>query len=187
MHGRGRGIIIACMGSQESAIDRVESPDQRCGESVEQPQRWVAASRELVKARIITALIVTPLPILAGVVLTVVFSRWWLFLSAPFVWALLHILLLSRRYVRSLAHCERENDILIREGVLSRTTTLIPYGRLQYVTLTEGPIDSRFGLAKVSIHTGTGGSTDIPGLPKDQARELRGRLADRSRGRDAGL
>ncbi|TGO03914.1 PH domain-containing protein [Serinibacter arcticus] len=148
---------------------------------------WVPASTRLVRARIVTALVVTPLPIAAGAVLATLVSPWWWFLAAPFALGLASTLLRSRRYVAALGHVERAEELVVREGLWSRTATVIPYGRLQYVTLTEGPIDTRFGLAKLEVHTAASGSTTVPGLPVADARALRSRLSRRTRGRDEGL
>ncbi|WP_284251618.1 PH domain-containing protein [Litorihabitans aurantiacus] len=129
----------------------------------------------------------TPLPIAAGAVLGLLVSSWWWLLAAPFALGLLSTLVRSRRYVASLGHAERAEDLVVREGLWSRSTTVVPYGRLQHVTLTEGPIDSRFGLARLEIHTAASGTTTVPGLPVADARALRARLARRTGGRDEGL
>lgn len=157
------------------------------GGTVSDADAWVAASPRLVRARIVTALVVTPLPIAAGVVLATLVSPWWWFLAAPFALGLASTLLRSRRRVAALGYAERAEELVVREGLWSRTATVIPYGRLQYVTLTEGPIDTRYGLARLEVHTAAGGSTTVPGLPVAEARALRARLSRRTRGRDEGL
>lgn len=148
---------------------------------------WQPASPRYVTTRIITALAITPLPIAAGVFLALRYSPWWWLLVVPFALGLVNTLVFSRRHVRALGHVAREEEILVREGRLNRTTTLIPYGRLQHVSISEGPIDKRYGLAKLSISTAASGSTDIPGLEVAAARELRALLVQRSRERDEGL
>ena len=149
--------------------------------------RWQPASPRYIRARIVTALLVTPLPIAVGTYLAARYSPWWWLLVVPFALGLLNTLIFSRRYVTALGHQEREDEILVREGRLSRSTTLVPYGRLQHVSIAEGPIDSRLGLAKLSISTAASGTTDIPGLEVDRARALRARLVEASRYRDEGL
>jgi len=150
-------------------------------------EAWVPASPRLVTARVVTALVVTPLPIAAGVVLATLVSPWWWFLAAPFALGLASTLLRSRRHVAALGYAERAEELVVREGLWSRTTTVVPYGRLQYVTLTEGPIDTRLGLARLEVHTAATGSTTVPGLPVAEARALRSRLSRRTHGRDEGL
>jgi membrane protein YdbS with pleckstrin-like domain len=64
----------------------------------------------------------------------------------------------------------------------------VPYGRMQFVDVTAGPLDRRFGLASVQLHTASA-ATDarIPGLVPDEAARLRDRLASQGEARAAGL
>ena len=56
----------------------------------------------------------------------------------------------------------------------------IPYGRVQSVKIDEGPVDRKYGLAKLSASTaGEGGPVLLPGLPRDEAERLRTLLAER--------
>jgi len=54
--------------------------------------------------------------------------------------------------------------------------------------VNAGPLDRRFGLASVQLHTASA-STDarIPGLDPEEAARLRDRLASRGEARAAGL
>ena len=58
-------------------------------------------------------------------------------------------LALSAVHRRWLAwgYAERDEDLLVRRGVLVRRTSVVPYGRMQYVDVTAGPLDRRLGLA----------------------------------------
>ena len=49
-------------------------------------------------------------------------------------------LLLWRRY-RAWGYAEREDDLLVRRGVMIRRLTVVPYGRMQFVDVTAGPVD----------------------------------------------
>ncbi|MCY7365697.1 MAG: PH domain-containing protein, partial [Frankiaceae bacterium] len=62
-------------------------------------------------------------------------------------------------------YLERDDDLLVRRGVLVRRTSVVPYGRMQYVDVTAGPLARRFGLATVTLHTAAA-ATDavVPGL-----------------------
>ncbi|MCW2613349.1 MAG: transrane protein distant y with ydbS, partial [Frankiales bacterium] len=75
-------------------------------------------------------------------------------------------------------YLEREDDLLVRRGVLVRRTSVVPYGRMQYVDVTAGPLDRRRGIATVVLHTAAA-ATDarVPGLLADEATRLRDRLA----------
>lgn len=95
--------------------------------------------------------------------------------------------LIGRR-VRSYGYAERENDLLVVSGILVRRLVIVPYGRMQMVDLTAGPIDRWLGIATVQLHTAAA-TTDaaIPGLPPDEAAALRDRLAARGEERSAGM
>lgn len=93
-----------------------------------------------------------------------------------------------QRRVAAWGYLERPDDLLVRRGVLVRRVSLVPYGRLQYVDVVAGPLDRRYGLATVTLHTAAA-STDavVPGLRADEAARLRDRLAALGEARQAGL
>lgn len=118
-------------------------------------------------------------------------------LLADPVWAALALLplallawgwvLLGRNW-RSWRYAERADDLLISRGVLWREETVVPYGRMQLVEVTSGPVERRFGLASVQLHTAAA-ATDatIPGLDPAEAERLRDRLTELGEARSAGL
>ena len=89
---------------------------------------------------------------------------------------------------RSWRYAERADDLLICRGVLWHRETVVPYGRMQLVEVTSGPVERRFGLAGVQLHTAAA-ATDarIPGLLLDEAERLRDRLTALGEARSAGL
>ncbi|AKJ11686.1 membrane protein [Streptomyces incarnatus] len=89
---------------------------------------------------------------------------------------------------RSWRYAERADDLLISRGVLWREETVVPYGRMQLVEVTSGPLERRFGLATVQLHTAAA-ATDatIPGLDPAEAERLRDRLTELGEARSAGL
>jgi membrane protein YdbS with pleckstrin-like domain len=95
--------------------------------------------------------------------------------------------LLGRNW-RSWRYAERADDLLISRGVLWRTVTVVPYGRMQLVEVTSGPLERHFGLASVQLHTAAA-ATDatIPGLDPAEAERLRDRLTELGEARSAGL
>ncbi|GAC1610069.1 MAG: hypothetical protein NVS3B26_14820 [Mycobacteriales bacterium] len=83
---------------------------------------------------------------------------------------------------------EREEDLLVRRGVLVRRTSVVPYGRMQYVDVSAGPLDRYLGLARVTLHTAAAATdASIPGLPVAEAIRLRDRLAALGEARQAGV
>ena len=95
--------------------------------------------------------------------------------------------LVGRRY-RSWGYAEREDDLLVRRGVLFARLSVVPYGRMQFIDVTAGPLERAFGLATVRLHTAAA-ATDarIPGLEREEAARLRDRLAELGEAQAAGL
>ncbi|MBB6077566.1 PH domain-containing protein [Streptomyces paradoxus] len=95
---------------------------------------------------------------------------------------------MTERNWRSWRYAERADDLLISRGVLWREETVVPYGRMQLVEVTSGPVERHFGLASVQLHTAAA-ATDatIPGLDPAEAERLRDRLTELGEARSAGL
>ena len=83
---------------------------------------------------------------------------------------------------------ERHDDLLVRRGVLVRRLVVVPYGRLQLVDVTQGPLQRALGLSAVQLHTAAAASDAyLPGLPEADAALLRDHLARRGEAHAAGL
>nr|CAA9295027.1 hypothetical protein AVDCRST_MAG63-4692 [uncultured Armatimonadetes bacterium] len=71
-----------------------------------------------------------------------------------------------------------ESVLLIRSGVWFQVVHLLPLSRLQHVDLQRGPLERRFGLASLVLHTA--GTRDaaltVPGLDAGEAVRLRDHL-----------
>lgn len=95
--------------------------------------------------------------------------------------------LIGRNY-RSWRYVERAEDLLISRGVLFRELVVVPYGRMQFVDVKAGPIERRFGIATVQLHTAAAASdARIRGVVPAEAARLRDRLAALGEARSAGL
>lgn len=89
---------------------------------------------------------------------------------------------------QSWGYAERGDDLLVTHGVLFKTLVVVPYGRMQFVDVTAGPLERKFGIAKVQLHTATPATdAEIPGLTPEEAERLRDRLAALGEARAAGL
>ncbi len=94
---------------------------------------------------------------------------------------------LSRR-LGAWGYAERDDDFLVRRGVMFQRLSVIPYGRMQYIDVTAGPIERSFGLATVRMYTAAAASdARIPGLPSEEAARLRDNLASLGESHAAGL
>jgi uncharacterized protein len=93
----------------------------------------------------------------------------------------------GRRY-GSWGYAEREDDLLVRRGVMFTRLSVVPYGRMQFIDVTAGPLERAFGLATVRLHTAAA-ATDarIPGLEREEAGRLRDSLAELGEAQAAGL
>jgi hypothetical protein len=96
--------------------------------------------------------------------------------------------LVERGRYRSWGYAEREDDLIVTRGLMFRHVSVVPYGRMQFIDVTAGPIDRAFGLATVQLHTAAA-ATDarIPGLLRADADALRDRLAMVGEARATGL
>lgn len=103
-------------------------------------------------------------------------------LLALFAWSVL------RGRYRSWGYLERADDLVVRRGLLFRQVTVVPYGRMQFIDVSAGPIDRIFGLATVQMHTAAAASdARIPGLMQQEADRLRDRLASLGEAQATGL
>ncbi len=145
-------------------------------------------SPKLAQVRLLVIGVILAIALIAGVILAVVIS--------PFIWigvALVvliaaYILWLVPRQVRNIGFAVTENEFLVRRGALIRRLSVVPYGRIQFAEVHEGPLDRQFGIASVQLHTASAGTdAQIDGLTAVQANELRAQLAARSTGQLSGL
>ncbi len=96
-------------------------------------------------------------------------------------------MVLRGRY-RSWGYLERDDDLVVRHGLLFRQVSVVPYGRMQFIDVSAGPIDRAFGLATVQLHTAAAASdARIPGLAQADADSLRDRLASLGEAQATGL
>jgi membrane protein YdbS with pleckstrin-like domain len=151
---------------------------------------WRRPSRALLTVRRVEVALLLSLPCLVAAVAVAVAAGPVPGLAVAAVGLVASGLALSAVQRRWLAwgYAERDDDLLVRRGVLVRRTSVVPYGRMQYVDVTAGPLDRRLGLARVTLHTAAAASdASIPGLPAAEATRLRDRLAALGEARAAGL
>jgi uncharacterized protein len=93
-----------------------------------------------------------------------------------------------QRRVAAWGYLERDDDLLVRRGVFVSRLSVVPYGRMQFVDVTAGPVERSFGLATVRMHTAAAASdARLPGLASADAARLRDLLAALGEARAAGL
>lgn len=90
--------------------------------------------------------------------------------------------------VKKLGWKETADELLLSRGKVFHTYTVVPYGRIQFVDVTAGPIERIFGLKSMELHTASASSdSSISGLVAEEADALRDRLAVQARERMSGL
>ena len=152
--------------------------------------QWQRPSPRLLRARRFQAGLVTLPVALAGGLIAGVAGSAALgagigtgLLAAGLVWARF----LARR-VAAWGYAERHEDLMVRRGVLVRRLSVIPYGRMQFIDVTAGPVERSLGLATLRMHTAAAASdARIPGLDRAVAAKLRDQLAALGEAQAAGL
>jgi membrane protein YdbS with pleckstrin-like domain len=152
--------------------------------------RWQRPSGLLLRARRIQAVLVTVPVALAGGLIAGLVGSFPLGLGIGLglvVVGLLWERFLKRR-VAAWGYAERREDLMVRRGVLIRRLSVIPYGRMQFIDVTAGPVERSLGLATLRMHTAAAASdARIPGLDQTVAAKLRDQLADLGEAQAAGL
>ncbi|MFT3661608.1 MAG: PH domain-containing protein [Gordonia sp. (in: high G+C Gram-positive bacteria)] len=126
---------------------------------------------------------------LVGAVIAALFVGWWMWLVvAALAVALVVVLWIATRRADAHRYAELGDDLVVARGILWRGVTVVPYGRIQFVDLEEGPFLRLFGLATLKLHTASATSdAQIHGLTRDDAQALRARLSEAARVRMEGL
>ena len=118
------------------------------------------------------------------------------FIGAQWAWAatislaIIFILTIAftPRRVRSIGYALRQDDLLFRRGLLFQRFVAIPYGRMQLVDINRGPLARAMGLSELKFVTAAAASgVTIPGIPEQDAEELRDTLVTLAESRRAGL
>jgi uncharacterized protein len=141
---------------------------------------WTPVSPKLAAVRRVNASILAGVIGIAALLVLGLTAGWaWGVLAlvvagAALVWAWV----LVGRNQRSWKYAEREDELLVSHGIMFRELVVVPYGRMQFVDVTAGPLERAYGIATVELHTATP-ATDakIPGLHPDEAGRLRDRLS----------
>jgi uncharacterized protein len=93
-----------------------------------------------------------------------------------------------RRRYRAWRYQERHEDLIVARGVMVQRLSVVPYGRMQFVEVTAGPIERSFRLSTVKLHTAAAASdARIPGLEREEAARLRDRLTELGESMAAGM
>ena len=145
-------------------------------------------SPKLITARLVLNLAVDAVVAIGFLVPGIIHSRWWLVGTGVAVAIALWESWLIPRQVRAMGYALAEDHLLWRKGIMFRRISVVPYGRMQFVDTSQGPLAFRLGIAEVQLHTASA-ATDatINGLPVAEAERLRQILSERGEERMSGL
>jgi membrane protein YdbS with pleckstrin-like domain len=150
---------------------------------------WNPVSPQLATARILT-LVITDVIVGGAAVVGLAFVGWAYALAgaAGVVAATVWLAIIITRQVRVTGYAEREDDLLVRGGIMFRHLLVVPYGRMQFVDVNVGPLERALGISTLTMHTAAPSSDPrVPGLPPAEAARLRDRLAAKGEARLGGL
>ena len=91
--------------------------------------------------------------------------------------------LMPRRRYRAWGYRLAEDELFIRAGHLVRYRTVVPFSRVQHIDVSQGPIERRYGLGRLTLHTaGTRtAAVWVPGLDYAEAERIRDLVRGRIR------
>ena len=150
---------------------------------------WHQISPRYVVSQFVQNGIVLALILAAALVVGLVFDQQWVWIPAGAL-ALIEVftLVILPRQARAIGYMLRADDIVFRKGILWQRVIAVPYGRMQLVDITHGPLDRAFGVAQLKMVTAAATTgVQIPGLTQTAAEALRDTLIDVAETRRTGL
>ncbi|WJL97088.1 PH domain-containing protein [Microbacterium sp. ET2] len=150
---------------------------------------WYQLAKAYVRVQLITTGFFFLLVLVAGLVAVFAFDIRWLMIPAGILLVILAaVLVVTPRQARSYGYQLRRDDLVFRRGILWQRIVAVPYGRMQLVDITHGPLDRGFGIAQLKIVTAAAVSgVTLPGLTQEAAEQLRDTLIDVAETRRTGL
>ena len=135
------------------------------------------------------AALLLALTIAAALVVWLVWHQTWVLIPAGVVVVIIGWgLIILPRQARSIGYQLRDDDLVFRRGILWQRMVAVPYGRMQLVDITHGPLDRGFGIAQLKLVTAAAATgVVIPGLSQQAAETLRDTLIAVAETRRTGL
>ncbi len=156
---------------------------------------WTRVSPKLVWTELVSTIVVGVVVTAGCVLFAVLFGGFGG--AAGTVWSCIAIVValvalvtavLTPRRVRAIGYALRDDDLVLRRGLMWQRFTAVPYGRMQLVDVNRGPLDRVLGLSELKFVTAAAATNvRIPGIPATDADELRDRLVELAESRRAGL
>lgn len=150
---------------------------------------WHQISRKYVTVQAIATGILVAIVIGAALTVWLTTAHWWPWIVAGVVvagcgWRLA----ILPRQARAYGYQLRADDLVFRRGIVWQRLVAVPYGRMQLVDITHGPLDRGFGIAQLKLVTAAAATgVTIPGLGQEAAERLRDTLIAVAETRRTGL
>ena len=95
---------------------------------------------------------------------------------APALLVVLYLVVwLPMRRFAARGYSLAEERLRVVRGVLFRSDTVVPFGRVQHIDVDQGPLERAFHLATLTVHTAGShnASVSLPGLAHEDAIAMR--------------
>ena len=150
---------------------------------------WHQISPRYVTSQIVQNILFIALIVAIAAVMSVAFGQVWAWIpAAVIVLITLITLFILPRQARAIGYMLREDDIVFRKGILWQRMVAVPYGRMQLVDISQGPVDRAFGISQLKMVTAAATTgVQIPGLAQAAAEALRDTLIEVAETRRTGL
>ncbi|GAB2850066.1 PH domain-containing protein [Microbacterium insulae] len=173
---------------QGAAFDRLVEP-RSANRLVLEEGVWHQISLKYVWVQFISTGSFLVVVVAAMLVLTLVLGQTWAWIPGGILTAILvWTLAILPRQARAIGYQLRDDDLVFRRGILWQRFVAVPYGRMQLVDITHGPLDRGFGIAQLKFVTAAATTgVVIPGLEQKRAETLRDHLIEVAESRRTGL
>lgn len=150
---------------------------------------WHQISPRYVTSQLVQNVIFIAVIAGAAAVLATFLHQTWAWIPAGVIIVITVIMLaILPRQARAIGYMLREDDIVFRKGILWQRMVAVPYGRMQLVDISQGPLDRAFGISQLKMVTAAATSgVQIPGLTQGAAETLRDTLIEVAETRRTGL
>lgn len=150
---------------------------------------WHQVSPKYLVVQFISNGVVLALILAVALVLFFALDQAWVWIPAGIALVVIGLTLaVLPRQARSIGYQLRADDLVFRRGILWQRMVAVPYGRMQLVDITHGPLDRGFGIAQLKLVTAAASTgVTIPGLSQTAAERLRDTLIDVAETRRTGL
>ncbi|MGM1017131.1 MAG: PH domain-containing protein [Actinomycetota bacterium] len=171
----------------EGTYTRIREP--RSSAALALDGHWHQISPRYVVSQFVQNGIFLAIVIAATLVAALAFDQTWAWIPGGLIVLFtLATLVILPRQARAIGYMLRADDIVFRKGILWQRMIAVPYGRMQLVDITHGPLDRAFGVSQLKMVTAAATTgVQIPGLTQQASEALRDTLIAVAETRRTGL